>query len=392
MDNKVYFVDDSWNFVKYTVNFKNFTITYAQKGGYKTKEDAEKEKMKADLNYQKDLEKIKKIANARYTFKEYVMYWLDECFLPNTDTSTKSIGNWAIRNLILPNIRKDILLSYITADYVNDIIETCIPICYSAGETVCKYLRKIVYDAYAQGFLSRNIKDELMNAKRKKPNIILLSKQELSLLLKEASKHPAFYFEILLALFVGLRSGEIMGLRYGDFEEKAHTVRISRQYTTNYTLAESNDHYELVYTMEEKNPKANSSRLLKIPEFIFEELEKKKAHNQIIIQNLKKKGRTDLDEDYISISQTGHRKRKGTLASALKRTCNQAGIRRISLHSLRHHFATMLLEQDMPLETISKLLGHKNVLTTFNIYVGIIDANEDTSKALDTLLPMVTEG
>ena len=123
-----------------------------------------------------------------------------------------------------------------------------------------------------------------------------------------------------------------------------------------------------------------------------EELEKKKAHNQIIIQNLKKKGRTDLDEDYISISQTGHRKRKGTLASALKRTCNQAGIRRISLHSLRHHFATMLLEQDMPLETISKLLGHKNVLTTFNIYVGIIDANEDTSKALDTLLPMVTEG
>ena len=80
-----------------------------------------------------------------------------------------------------------------------------------------------------------------------------------------------------------------MGLRYGDFEEKAHTVRISRQYTTNYTLAESNDHYELVYTMEEKKPKANSSRLLKIPEFIFEELEKKKAHNQIIIQNLKKK-------------------------------------------------------------------------------------------------------
>ena len=115
--------------------------------------------------------------------------------------------------MILPNIRKDILLSYITADYVNDIIETCIPICDSAGETVCKYLRKIVYDAYAQGFLSRNIKDELMNAKRKKPNIILLSKQELSLLLKEASKHPAFYFEILLALFVGLRSGEIMGLR-----------------------------------------------------------------------------------------------------------------------------------------------------------------------------------
>ena len=70
MDNKVYFVDDSWNFVKYTVNFKNFTITYAQKGGYKTKEDAEKEKMKADLNYQKDLEKIKKTLRYRVDNKQ----------------------------------------------------------------------------------------------------------------------------------------------------------------------------------------------------------------------------------------------------------------------------------------------------------------------------------
>ena len=58
MDNKVYFVDDSWNFVKYTVNFKNFTITYAQKGGYKTKE-SKSESITVENAYRANKETIK---------------------------------------------------------------------------------------------------------------------------------------------------------------------------------------------------------------------------------------------------------------------------------------------------------------------------------------------
>ena len=40
MDNAVYFVDETWQYAKRTVNFNNFTIIYEQKGGFATKEEA----------------------------------------------------------------------------------------------------------------------------------------------------------------------------------------------------------------------------------------------------------------------------------------------------------------------------------------------------------------
>lgn len=218
MEKDIQFINNEWRYVKRSVNLNNFTISYTQKGGFASKKEAIKAKEADDAQYDLDLMRIKKIANIQYTFKEYVEYWLDEIFVRNTDTSTKTIGVWAVRNLILPNIEQDILLNYITADFINDIIKRCIPICESAGETVKKFLRRILKDAYAYGLIPKDIREELMEVKRSVPKIELLKREELKLLLQEASKHPGYYFEILLGLFAGLRAGEIRGLRYEDFD------------------------------------------------------------------------------------------------------------------------------------------------------------------------------
>ena len=75
----------------------------------------------------------------------------------------------------------------------------------------------------------------------------------------------------------------------------------------------------------------------------------------------------------------------------LKRIMSLAGIpRHITFHSARHTFATTItLSQGMAIETISKLLGHKNIRTT-QIYANITHAKldgdmEKLSKRLDTL-------
>ena len=387
MERDVHFVNDSWCFVKFSVNMNNFTISYTREGGFKSKEAADSAKKLADEQYESDLKRIKEIANIQYTFREYVEYWLKNIFLPTTDTVTKVIGVWAVNNLILPNVRQDVLLNYISADYVNDIIKRCIPVCESAGETVVKFLRKMLFDAYSYGLISSDIREELTIVKRKVPHLQLLNKEELKKLLQEASKHPGSYFEILLALFVGLRSGEIRGLRYEDFDPDRCTIRIARQYTANYTLADCNDHYDYTCYMEEKSPKKDSYRLLQVPSFIFDELEKKRLFNEKIIQNRRAAGDKDLDIDYISISPYGIRRGKSALLTVLKRICNHASIPEISVHGLRHQFATLLIEKGVPLEEISKLLGHKSVVTTFNIYCGIMDADNDTRKVVGRLFP-----
>lgn len=387
MENTIQFVNDSWRYVKRVVNFNNFTITYSTEGGFTSQEKAEEAKKRDDAQYEAELERIKKIANIQYTFKEYLEYWLTEIFIKNTDTSTRVIGVWTIRNLILPNITQDVLLNYVTADYINDIIQRCIPICDSAGEMTRKYMRRVLKDAYAYGLISKDIRDDLVDVKRNVPKIELLNKEELKKFIQEASKHPGYYLEILLGLFAGLRRGEVSGLRYEDFDPERQTIRVARQYTTNYQLADQDDNFSFIYYMEEKSPKKDSYRLLRVPSFLFDELNARKTFNEQIIQSRRAKGQEDIDEDYVSISVYGKRKKKGTLYSEVKRVCNYACVPTISFHTLRHQFATMLIEKGVPLEEISKLLGHKSVTTTFNIYCGVMDADEDARNAVGSMIP-----
>ena len=64
----------------------------------------------------------------------------------------------------------------------------------------------------------------------------LPTKEELKRLLVAAKNHEEHYFEILCALLMGLRKGEILALKYSDFDEKTQTVHIRRQYAANYEV------------------------------------------------------------------------------------------------------------------------------------------------------------
>ena len=155
MEKEVQLNNKTWSYVKRSVNLNNFTVSYSLEGGFTTEEAAESAKKADDAQYERDLKQIKKIANIPYTFKEFVEHWLENVFIPNTDTFTKVIGVWGIRKLILPNIEQDVLLNYVTADYINDILERCIPICDSAGETTQKFLNRVLRDAFEFGFLKK---------------------------------------------------------------------------------------------------------------------------------------------------------------------------------------------------------------------------------------------
>ena len=53
---------------------------------------------------------------------------------------------------------------------------------------------------------------------------------------------------------------------------------------------------------------------------------------------------------------------------ALTKLCERNGLPVITVHGLRHMFATILIERGVPLVKISGLLGHNSIHTTYEYY------------------------
>ena len=236
------------------------------------------------------------------------------------------------------------------------------------------WMTLLVYDYIIPGdkFISYNPMPETKPYPRAKPKVRVLGKEKLKVFLEAASKNP-WYLEILLGLFCGLRKGEILGLKFQDFDFEKQTVRISRQLVGNLKLKEK-EFTVTEYAVIERNPKTeNSYRILRVPKVVMQEV---KRRQQLIELRKTDPGIEYKNFDYVCCQENGEPRSLTAMNQALTKICNRNGLANITVHGLRHMFATILIELGVPLFKISGLLGHSSVHTTYEYYCEIMDEQD----------------
>lgn len=293
------------------------------------------------------------------------------------------IGSYTLYELLLPNLTNDVKLKYVTVEYLDALLERAAKVCASAGNKGRELLSLALKDAFMDGFIRYNPVPETKPYPRPKPKIRILSKAKIKILLNVASKNP-WYLEILLGLFCGLRKGEILGLKFSDFDFEKQTMRISRQLVSNPKVKGEFEVEE--YTVIERDPKTeNSFRILRVPKAVMIEVERRLRRVEL---EKEWKGKYYEDNGYVSCQPDGKPRALSSLNQALTKMCDRNGLPAITVHGLRHMFATILIERGVPLVKISGLLGHSSIHTTYEYYCDVMDEKDKIIAFMnDTFVP-----
>lgn len=350
------------------------TTKYSKRGGFASEKDAELSYYKYEEEYKKAYRsyQARNKVDTNIGFRDYLIYWFEDVYSQRIQNTTRMIGAYVLYDLILPDLEQDIKLKYINDEFLNLLLDKVSQKTNSAGNKCREFLNIALKEAVTSGYIKTNVVESTKAYPRNKPSIIILNKERTKQFLSVAT-NSNWYLEILFALFCGLRKGELLGLKFSDFDFSEDTVFIQRQITSN-PIVERGDSKIVSYNIEEREPKTeNSYRKLKVPKVIMDEVKKRREW----VEECKARLQEDYcDKEYVSCRENGLPHSITAINNALTKLCNRNGFPHLTVHGLRHMYATILLEQGVPLVKISALLGHSSVNTTFEYYCDQMDETE----------------
>jgi len=184
---------------------------------------------------------------------------------------------------------------------------------------------------------------------------------------------------ITVAVSVGVRSGEALGLRWSDVDLEAGTMAVD------HSLQRLDGKWKICPTKSRK-----ARRAINLPARSLDAL---RAHRKAQLEERIRKGERWMGDkigecnDLIFTNEFGLPLDATFVTKHFQRLVKAAGLPRMRFHDLRHSCATLLLVQQVPMKFVQELLGHSTMKMTSDLYSHIVpEIRRETAAAMDRAL------
>ena len=189
----------------------------------------------------------------------------------------------------------------------------------------------------------------------KKNKVLTIEEQELFM---KTARYTSDYPQYFFVLQTGVRTGEMVGLKWEDLDFEQNRISIRRSMEYRHSVGEwvvgppktKGSYRDIPMTL------ANKEMLLKL---------KSELENGKYVQ--------DEFKEFVFINRKGAPTKNSTYDSHIAKLTSKAHINNFSMHTLRHTFATRCIEAGMKPKTLQMILGHSNLNITMNLYVHVTD-------------------
>ncbi len=187
-------------------------------------------------------------------------------------------------------------------------------------------------------------------------------------LLKRSENFDTYNAVIHFQLYTGMRIGETLALTWDDIDFDKRTININK--TINYVRGE----------FKVGPPKTeNSYRILGMNNTVYNLLQQVKEEQDKMKLALK-----DVWQDLnlVFTQDTGGYIQKANINNRLSSLKKGTNYEYITVHSLRHANATLLLMNGVDLKIVSAHLGHNDIQTTANVYIDVLKSQQQVVAQL----------
>lgn len=347
--------------------------------GFPTRKDAENRL--AELITQ--VSKGQYVVAGDMTLSEYLPRWFD-AHKEGLSHSTLLRYDGIVRQHLIPALGK-LPLQKLQALHIQDFLKAelengrrdnkkTVGTGLSAAAVRYEYrvLRVALGRAVEWGMLSRNVAEYVKVPRSAKREISVLDEKQIAILLQSLGG-DYLHLPVFLAVYTGMRMGEILGLRWEDVDLTKGIINLRR--------ASIQRKAGMPEFREPKTPR--SRRSIDISLEVVNTL--KEYHRQQASWKLAA-GELWEGNDLVCCHENGSPINPPTLSSRFRTFAANQNLA-VTFHQLRHAHASLLIKAGVPVKVISERLGHSSVAITMDIYGHLLPGMQrEAAEAFERLL------